>query len=201
MTPSPPHLLPHPEPHRIAGLPLPIVSLQQTWIRIHKRVHGPLHFGTTASQRFDDPRQRYGVLYVAAEARGAFAETFIRGSHRFLTLAFLEERAISKILFPDPLRLVDLTGNGLARLGADSRLTAGGDYAIAQRWSLAFHEHPDQPDGIWYCSRIDPSCRSAAIFGDRAVSARATSYSLGSLTEPRHRALLGRLADLYGFTV
>ena len=41
---------------------------------------------------------------------------------------------------------------------------------IAQRWSRALWEHPQQPDGIIYRSRHDPSKVCAALF-DRCASA------------------------------
>ena len=63
----------------------------------------------------------------------------------------------------EPLRLVDLTGPGLPRLGADARL-ADGDHQVSQAWSAAFHGHPDRPDGILYRARHDPSRFAVAIF-------------------------------------
>jgi hypothetical protein len=64
------------------------------------------------------------------------------------------------------MRLVDLTGRGLARLGADERLCSGG-YDVAQRWARAIYLHPSQPDSIYYRARHDPSQCSVALF-DRA---------------------------------
>lgn len=60
------------------------------------------------------------------------------------------------------LRLVDLTGPGLARLGADARLFAG-DHGQARQWSRAFYSHPDRVDGIYYPVRHDPSRVAAAV--------------------------------------
>jgi hypothetical protein len=187
-------LSPHRDPE-ISHLSLPLVVLQQPWIRIHRRTRGPLHFGKSGEQRFDDPQRNFGVLYVATDIRGAFVETFLRNrTDRHVSLAALDERDVSEVLFPESLRLVDLTAHGLSRLGADARLTSG-DYTASQRWALALYQHPEQPDGILYCSRHDLSCRCVAVFDrDRAG---VSCSSLGSLTERRHRALLGRLLDLY----
>jgi hypothetical protein len=79
----------------------------------------------------------------------------------------------SRLLFPllpankldaaRPLRLVDLTGPGLAQLGADARLWSG-SIRIAQLWSQALFNHPEQPDGIYYLSRLNPARCCAAIF-------------------------------------
>lgn len=95
-----------------------------------------------------------------------------------------------------PLRLVDLTGSGLARIGADARLTSS-DYGISQRWALALWAHPEQPDGILYPARRDPSRHSVAIF-DRAADA-VSAVRLGSLIEPPLDTVLADVMDTYGF--
>lgn len=187
----------HPDPEDLSSLSLPLVSLEQPWLRIHRRDLSPVYFGKRGDSRFDAPAQEFGVLYLAGNLKGAFVETFIRGKEgqRFTTLLELGNRAMAEIRFSRTLRLVDFTGSGLARLGADGRLCAGGDYRISQRWALAVWRHPDQPDGILYPARHDLSLRCAAVF-DRAggdVSAR----NLGSLTDRRHRALLGNLLETY----
>jgi hypothetical protein len=42
------------------------------------------------------------------------------------------------------------------------------DQTLAQQWSVAFHDHPDQPDGILYPSRLNEE-RCIALY-DRAIS-------------------------------
>ena len=187
-------LSPHRDPE-ISRLSLPLVVLHQPWIRIHRCARWPLHFGKSGEQRFDDPGRSFGVLYVATDIRGAFVETFLRNrTDRHVSLAAFEEREVSEILFPEALRLVDLTAHGLSRLGADARLTSG-DYTVSQKWALALYQHREQPDGILYCSRHDLACRCVAVFDrDRAG---VSCSSLGSLLERRHRALLAQLLDLY----
>ena len=92
------------------------------------------------------------------------------------------------------MRLVDLTGSGLATIGADNRL-ASGDYRVAQRWSRALHEHPAEPDGLCYRSRLDPSRASAVLF-ERAAAVLEVEPQ-GSLWAPRHRVLLADILDTY----
>jgi len=192
-------LPPHPEPDQIFGRPLPLISLMQPWVRSHKRTREPIHFGRTGENRFDDPAQDFGVLYASADIRGAFVETFLRNrTDRFITRTEIGSRLLAEILFPEPLRLVDLTESGLVRMGADSRLHTG-DYSVSQRWARALHWHRDQPDGILYCSRLDPSCRCVAIFDGRPARPAASFSNLGSLTDLHHRPLLGQLLDLYDF--
>ena len=48
-------------------------------------------------------------------------------------------------------------------MGLDARICTG-DYRLAQQWAHAFHEHPDQADGILYVSRHDPQQKLAALF-------------------------------------
>ncbi|MBW4697298.1 MAG: RES family NAD+ phosphorylase [Aphanocapsa lilacina HA4352-LM1] len=77
-------------------------------------------------------------------------------------------RSISKLICLRPLRLVDIIGAGLARIGADGRLCTG-DHRLAQRWALALWRHPDDIDGICYRTRHDLSQLCAVIF-DRSRS-------------------------------
>jgi hypothetical protein len=180
---------PHPDPPAdLHGHRLPLAETPGPWIRSHSIRHGPLYFGTSGFNRFDAPDHQYGVLYAAVDFHGAFIETFGRelGHHAIDPIA-LQERALAEVKASRPLRLVDLTGPGLSQIGADSRLTAS-DYAVSQPWALALHEHPDQPDGILYRSRHDPSRFCAAIF-DRAAYA-LTATSLGSLADPNNALLL-----------
>jgi hypothetical protein len=99
-----------------------------------------------------------------------------------------------EILFDPPLRLVDLTGPGLSLVGADNRLTTG-TYRIAQRWSRAFWSHRDEPDGILYCSRFNPSLRCLALF-DRCAS-RCSVRDLNSLADPVNVRFLGEMLKTY----
>jgi hypothetical protein len=70
---------------------------------------------------------------------------------------------VSEITCGVPVRLVDLTCSGLAKIGADSRLFAG-EHMQAQAWSRALFEHPAGIAGILYPPRHDPQRKAAAIF-------------------------------------
>jgi hypothetical protein len=65
-------------------------------------------------------------------------------------------------------------------MGVDNRL-ATGSYTVAQKWSRAFHDHPDKPDGILYTSRHHPRQLIAAIYS-RAADV-LTETTLGTLRE------------------
>ncbi len=160
-----------------------------------------MHFGRSAANRFDAPDGRFGVLYVARDAQGAFIEVFGRATGvRLLAQADIEACSLSEIRSTRPLRLVDLSGSGLAGIGADARLTSGDDYALAQRWSLALHVHPSGADGLLFRARHDPS-RVAAVIFDRArgeIAAACAVASLVPIHECRSAAAGARRAQLQG---
>jgi hypothetical protein len=103
------------------------------WFRVYSLRYAPLFFGRTGRYRFDAPRGEYGVLYAGNDIVCAFVETFGHSLDiRTVTMEDVRLRGVVEITVSRSLRLVDLTGTGLARLGADNRLCAG-DYLIAQR--------------------------------------------------------------------
>jgi hypothetical protein len=186
----------HPEPP--ASLRLLVVRISRAWRRVHALGRDPLHFGREPCNRFDAPAGEFGVLYVAADAHGAFIETFGHSTGvRFVTERQLGARGLAVIETSRALRLADLRAEGLARMGADAQLTSGADYDLSRRWARAIHGHPRRPDGIVYRARHDPARVCAAIFdrGQAVLTARRN----GSLRARRHRALLADVLDTYRF--
>jgi hypothetical protein len=190
---------PHPAPPTDFGATrLHTTRRTRAWYRVHQLSRAPLFFGKGGSNRFDAPAGEFGVLYVGADAHCAFIETFGHTTGvRSVTMGELSVRGIAVITSARPLRLLDLTGKGLARIGADARLASGDDYGLSQRWSKAIHEHPSQPDGILYRARHDPNRLSAAIF--ERVGPELTAVPAGSFLFPGNVALLGRILDDYRF--
>lgn len=193
-----PKLHPAP-PANFDTIDLPIVRRFRQWFRVHGCHQDPIFFGTTHDWRYDDPEGEFGVLYLASDFEGAFVEGCIHDDVLGETIPILSEshlrgRCLSKIRFAGSLRLVDLTGSGVARIRADARLCSG-DYEIAQRWSRALWGHPQQPDGILYLSRHNPSLVCAAIY-DRAPF--STFKAQGSFLGPRLINDTARLLDKYG---
>jgi hypothetical protein len=160
--PSPGPLPPHDFASR--ELPLEPIPAGTRLIRAHRSDLGPLHFGSTGGNRFDDPSKTYGVCYLATTLEGAFAETCLRSvGARFVALTFLEARSFSEIEVIAPLRLLSLHGPGLAQIGATSAVTSG-PHVVAQQWSRAIHGHPTAPDGIAYRSNHDNGEICVALF-------------------------------------
>lgn len=191
----------HPEPPPELSdrtLPILVLEVQITWFRLHRANHDALFFGRTGANRFDAPAGEFGVLYLAESPGCAFVETYGRSEHgtSLVTARSLAERCLSSVEFTISLHVVDITGAGLAQIGADNRLCTG-EYRVAQRWALALWSHPEQPDGLMYRSRHDPSQRCLAIFNRATAAIVATP--LGTLVEPHHGELLLTILDGYGF--
>ena len=161
-------------------------------MRIHRSELGPLFFGSTGGNRFDDPTKIYGVCYLATTLEGAFAETCLRSAGtRFVAMTFLEARSFSEVEVTAPLRLVSLHGPGLAQIGATGAVTSG-PHAVAQQWSRAIHDHPTAPDGIAYRSNHDNGQICVSLF-EHVVNRLAPAGTPQPMTMDRVR-LAGLLA-------
>lgn len=139
-----------------------VVSEGSDWRRMYEtRFPNPLGWGP-GRNRFSDPTgHAYGVVYLGSSAKVAFVETLLRdaadgrGEDCVLELAEIEARSLATIRVIEPLRLVDLTGDGALVMGVPSDVAGYSDQTLAQQWSVAFHDHPDQPDGVYYPSRLN----------------------------------------------
>lgn len=196
---GPRHPSPHPEPP--ADLPrrvLPLHASAGPWVRLHACGRSARFFGRTGLHRFDSPAGEFGVLYAAEDDAGAFVEVFGDPLDvRLLSRADLRHFCLAEVAATRRLSLVDLTGGGLSRLGADGRLAAGDDYGISQRWARALWAHPAAPDGLRYPARHDPSKTSVALFERAEPVVRVRR--LRRLLDDEGR--LGRILDRYGFAL
>lgn len=172
-------------------------------LRIHRADRFPIHFGRERWHRFDDPLQQYGVLYASPELAVCFTETILRDYFRALPGSAgalipaeeLEDRWVSRLDTPDarPLRLADLRGPALQRLGGDAQVTASSDYqGLTQHWSRAIWEHPENVDGILYLSRYDNTLPATALFDRVTVRGLTVRETLPLLTHPDLPAVLDR---------
>ena len=186
-------------PPDLARRSLPLLMTSQPWFRIYGLGYAPLYFGKTGDNRFDLPDGKTGVCHVAADEAGAFVETLGHTTGtRVLTQSALRNRGIAELHTRRPLQLVDLTGAGLARIGADERLCTG-DYTVAQRWSAAFFRHPQKPDGLCYRSRHDPDRLCAALY-QRVARTVHVVRSVG-LADREAVWLVGTLQRLYAVLI
>ena len=189
---------PHPRPpDDIMRRALPLVERSGPWLRMHHAASDPVHFGRSGAGRFDAPEHDFGVLYMADDAHGAFIETFGRRTGiNYVAYDELFQRRLTQITSSRPLRVVDLTGSGLAQLGADARLTTG-EHRAAQAWATVLRAHPQTPDGVLYRARHDPSRACMAVFD--AIRPVLTARSLGALTDEAQLELLADIIATYGF--
>jgi hypothetical protein len=187
-----------PPPPALQKQDLPLLSFGATLFRIFRTDRDPAFWGKTRDNRFDSPAAEFGVLYAATDQYGAFIETCGGLLNRTVTTSFLGARGWARVIPARDLKLVDLSGPGLARIGADERLSSG-EHDVAQQWSLALWQHPATVDGIHYRARHDPSRTSVALF-DRAAPALTITEDGGLLADV-NTTLLAAILDTYEFSL
>lgn len=155
-------------PAKFPSAPLAIhtVAIGERFGRIYlAKYPDPLGFGK-AKSRFSDPSRRiessrFGVLYLGQTIAVCFLEAVLRDRRDGvlgdlpMEESELEVRRYVEIEVAKPLRLVDLRENRAVAMGVPSDVHRGTRHALGRAWSLAFHEHPEEPDGIIYPSRLN----------------------------------------------
>lgn len=184
---------------------LPILEFQGKMLRIFRQEFtksgpqaGILHFGRSMTERFDDPKGKYGVCYLGADDYACFIETFGRARRKEIDRVLLSERGIAEVSASTVLKLVNITGRGLAHVGAAGEVSAG-DHILSQNWSRAFYEHSQEPDGIYYCARHDLSKYCIALFARAKGKVRVASYM--NFLDTQYQARLGQILDHYQFAL
>lgn len=140
----------------------------------------PLHFGKTATNRYDDARTSYGVLYLSFDLSTALMESVFhrhqwhRTRSRAITLSEIRGRIVRAVGVTERLHLADLTAPGvMAReFGLNLTQLASRRYIHTQRISRQIHEITDDMglpvfDGLLYPSRNNYPATCVALF-DRA---------------------------------
>ncbi len=193
----------HPQPNIKDSVALPIQPLERGTVlfRLHQSNYGAIYFNPDPSWRFNDPSGiEYGVLYAVLDYYAALRETLKPDKFNILSTDFLRSRCLSILMPKRDLRLVDLAGAGLTRIGADGRLTTG-SYHIAQAWSQALYQHPDRVDGLYYCSRYDPSKLCVALYEHRVERSdlEEQRVTAANLLDPSFDLELQQFLDRYGY--
>jgi hypothetical protein len=190
-------------PAWLAARSLPIIKVPRgtPLFRVHQSAHSAVFFGPEVNptsgtrqptHRFDSLSGGFGVLYAAEQFEGAFVETVLRNpQRRFVSKSYIGLRAVSELTCSRELRLVDLHGRGLSRVGATNAISTG-PYTPCWRWSDDLWSHRDQPDGLVYASRHNPRQICYAIFErvDSTVTASGPTDFLSVL--PMIKTLLRR---------
>ena len=162
----------------------------------------PFGYGKTPS-RFSDPRRRlaenrFGVLYLGQTLKVCFLEAVLRDQRNgvvgdyLISESELRSRRFARIEPIASLTLVDLRGDGCVRMGVPSDVPRRASQALAQRWSLAFYQHPAQPDGIIYASRLNGDTVLAVY--DRAVTKLREVGNTALIAAPGFAAMLDDLS-------
>jgi hypothetical protein len=119
-------------------------------------------------------RNRFGVVYLGSTLKVCFLEAVLRDRRNGVVGDYvIDERELRTRRYArfepiSPLNLVDLRGDGCVRMGIPSDVPRSANQALARRWSLAFYQHPSQPDGIIYPSRLKEDTNLAVY--DRGVA-------------------------------
>ncbi len=196
-------------PHNYKSIPeyknppseLPIYILEQgsSLFRIHNSEYSALHFSRYQT-RFASPLSEYGVLYATLDVYLAFLEVIRTVEHKIVLVDILKRMSLSKLYPHRDLKLVNLSGTGLTKIGADARIFTG-SYQMSQSWSQTLYEHPEQVDGIYYPSRYDPSRFCVALYESRIVPGdlqeqRVTEHNL---LDRSFELDLRQILDNYGY--
>jgi hypothetical protein len=136
---------------------------------------GEPYFGSSGGNRFDAPEcalgaPEYACCYLGFGFDVALAESLLhdampkRGKFH-ISKSEIDRRWVHR--FSANLRLFDLSGHLLKRMGGHAGLTGSASYKLPQRWAKAVFDNPLAVDGFVYVSRHLPSGRALVLF-DRA---------------------------------
>ena len=125
-----------------------------------------------APSRFSDPALEYAVLYVGSSVRCALWEALLRDrflepNRSELPVELIKSRSLATIVTREPLRLLDLRGDGTTRVRVPTAVTRDRRHAAGRALSSSLYTAVPEADGIVYDSRfLGEAC--AAVF-DRAL--------------------------------
>jgi hypothetical protein len=184
----------HPDPPANLKLDdLQIIDHSGPWYRLNPILHqSALYFDKSGSGRFDGPEQGYGILYLGEDLHTCFIECFGRTHTKAVEEVELKHRNLFEVKSKRPLKFVRLSGEGLVRLGADSRITTS-SYIQARKWVQAVWELDQQIEGICYRSRIDNDRFCYGLF-DRTMP-DLEEKNLGNLVDSNPQSLAQILSD------
>jgi RES domain len=172
--PDVPVPLPHPRLH--------LWPAEQPIVRCHNNEMGATEFNTTSASRRFRPVQNAGgavvpTIYGADLDDGALSETVFhdvptRGPGRRILRKALVPMVMSAITPVRDLRLVELHGAGLGRLGVahDELIETGAkQYPRTALWGQALYNHTDGFDGLIWRSRQFNDSLAMMLWGDRVA--------------------------------
>ncbi len=180
-----------------ADLPLYVLKRGTPLFRIHRNDRGTLYFNRNNGSRFSASDGQYGVLYAGLDSSVCFLEIFGRQSS-IIDAESLESMSLSQFSLQRDLRLVDLSGAGLALIGGDARILTG-SYKLSQSWSETLYQHAAKIDGIYYRSRHDPSKFRVALYENRVAPMDLQDQQVTPLLDPSFASVLQQILDTGGY--
>ncbi|PTR30541.1 RES domain-containing protein [Rhodococcus sp. OK519] len=158
---------PDPPTHLPPALVVTLPADTSVW-RIHSAARGGADLNPTprprvrTGGRFDSLDGSYGYLYAGDSPAAAVAETLCRNlpvdqSPRLIPRIQIRGRVLSELRTTRPVRVIDLTGTGAARLNAGVWLTKcdPSGYLATRRWAAAVLAADPGIDGVQYRPRHD----------------------------------------------
>lgn len=141
----------------------------------HTKYQGaPLFFARAGKNRFDDPKKRYGVLYLASDLATALMESVFREHHwdkqqRSIPQGIVDTRSVRIVGVLSKLLLANLTAPNImaAQLGLTLEQFSSRRYGPLQELSRGIWRGTNA-DGILYPSRNNYPGSCIALFS-RAV--------------------------------
>jgi hypothetical protein len=124
---------------------------------------------------YDRQRRPVPTWYGASDIQGVIAEVIFQnaafdGVPRLVRRTLLKNLLLSRLSLTRDLRLADLTGHGLRRLGLKRNQlldTEADEYEQTVRWAEALYRSPRRPAGIIWISRQFDLSTSVVLFGNR----------------------------------
>lgn len=172
-------------------------------VRVSRHDTGEPYFGRSGGNRFDDASadsvQRFGTCYLGLGLTVAFAESVLHDLEptggRFVLPASEIDSRFALSFKGRPLRLANLTGTSLLRLGGHGEISGTSDYTLPQAWATALAAHPDRIDGLLYMSRRVNNDVAVVLF--HRSGARLPGLQLRKAVPlAHHRDFLATVADL-----
>ncbi|MBI2747991.1 MULTISPECIES: RES family NAD+ phosphorylase [Comamonadaceae] len=161
---------------KLPSLPIDAGELLQHVSRIAYR-GSPLYYGRDGTNRYDDPEQAYGVLYLGRDLPTALMESvfhkhqWLVDTKRSIALNEVQSRMVRAVGVLEDLRLADLTAPGVmaGRFGLNLEQLASRDYTHTQQVSAQAHAMLGDDglplfDGVLYPSRNNYPAASIALF-------------------------------------
>ena len=161
-------------------LPIKRLAEGETWERIGSNAFpSPIHWSKEAGGRFNPASEDFGVCYMAADLRGAVAESICRNvagldeSQKFTSETALARKSRYQITLQKELCVLDFTVPNLAAYRLDALITSeynlvevGGIRKAEYRWGPLWADHASRIglDGILYRSRHHTDAICLALF-------------------------------------